>query len=142
MPEKLLIVDDEPDMLKLLSMIIREKTSYEAVTTNNPLEAVELAKQGEFDLVMADLKMPGLDGVELLDAVKKINKDTPVIILTAFGTVESAVEAMNKGAFDFITKPFRKEQILFTIDKALKWAELQKENKMLKERLKAMDSEQ
>jgi len=141
MAEKLLIVDDEPDMLKLLSMIIREKTSYEAVTTNNPLEAVELAKQGGFDLVMADLKMPGLDGVELLDAVKKINADVPVIILTAFGTVESALEAMNKGAFDFITKPFKKEQILFTIDKALKWAELQRENKVLKERLKAVDNE-
>jgi len=141
MAEKLLIVDDEPDMLKLLSMIIREKTSYEAVTTNNPLEAVELAKQGGFDLVMADLKMPGLDGVELLEAVKKINADVPVIILTAFGTVESALEAMNKGAFDFITKPFKKEQILFTIDKALKWAELQRENKVLKERLKAVDNE-
>lgn len=141
MAEKLLIVDDEPDMLKLLSMIIREKTSYEAVTTNNPLEAVELAKQGGFDLIMADLKMPGLDGVELLEAVKKINEHVPVIILTAFGTVESALEAMNKGAFDFITKPFKKEQILFTIDKALKWAELHRENKALKERLKAVDKE-
>jgi DNA-binding NtrC family response regulator len=142
MTEKLLIVDDEPDMLKLLSMIIREKTSYEAVTTNNPLEAVELAKQGGFDLIMADLKMPGLDGVELLEAVKKINEHVPVIILTAFGTVESALEAMNKGAFDFITKPFKKEQILFIIDKALKWSELQRENKALKERLKALDKEQ
>ena len=141
MAEKLLIVDDEPDMLKLLSMIIREKTSYEAVTTNNPLEAVELAKQGGFDLVIADLKMPGLDGVELLEAVKKINADIPVIILTAFGTVESALEAMDKGAFDFITKPFKKEQILFTIDKALKWSELQRENKILKERLKAVDKD-
>ncbi len=140
MAEKLLIVDDEPDMLKLLSMIIREKTSYEAVTTNNPLEAVELAKQGGFDLIMADLKMPGLDGVELLEAVKKINEHVPVIILTAFGTVESALEAMNKGAFDFITKPFKKEQILFTIDKALKWSALQRENKVLKERLKAVDN--
>lgn len=141
MAEKLLIVDDEPDMLKLLSMIIREKTSYEAVTTNNPLEAVELAKQGGFDLIMADLKMPGLDGVELLEAVKKINEHVPVIILTAFGTVESALEAMNKGAFDFITKPFKKEQILFTIDKALKWSELHRENKALKEQLKKQDKE-
>ncbi len=137
MPEKLLVVDDEPDMLKLLSMIIKEKTPYEAVTTNNPLEAVELAKQGGFDLVIADLKMPGLDGMELLDAVKRIDGDIPVIIITAYGTVESAAESMHKGGFDFITKPFRKEQILYTIDKALKWAKLQKENKMLKEQLKS-----
>jgi len=136
MPEKILIVDDEPDMLKLLSMIIREKTPYEVITTNNPLEAYELAKKGGFDLVISDLKMPGLDGMELLDAIKLMGEDIPVIIITAYGTVESAMEAIQKGGFDFITKPFRKEQILFTIDKAMKWLKLQKENKMLKEQLK------
>jgi DNA-binding NtrC family response regulator len=133
---KILIVDDEPDMLKLLSMILREKTSYEITTTNNPMEAKELAKQGGFDLVLSDLKMPGLDGMEIIDAVKKIDEDIPVIIITAFASVESASEAIQKGGFDFITKPFRKEQILFTIDKALKWLKVQRENKMLKEQLK------
>ena len=136
MPEKLLIVDDEPDMLKLLSMIIREKTSYETVTTNNPLEALELARQGGFDLVIADLKMPGLDGIELLEAIKRTDEDIPVIIMTAYGTVETAMETMSKGGFDYITKPFKKEQILYTIDKALKFVKLKKENEMLKERLK------
>jgi len=71
MSEKILIVDDEPDMLKLLSMILREKTPYEITTTNNPLEALELAKKGSFDLVISDLKMPGLDGLELIEAVKR-----------------------------------------------------------------------
>ncbi len=136
MPEKLLIVDDEPDMLKLLSMIIVEKTPYEVTTTNNPLEALEFAKKGGFDLVISDLKMPGLDGIELIEAVKNIDEDIPIIIITAYGTVESAMEAIQKGGFDFITKPFRKEQILFTIDRALKWLKLQRENKMLKEQLK------
>lgn len=140
MTEKLLIVDDEPDMLKLLSMIIKEKTPYEAFTTNNPLEALELARQGGFDLIIADLKMPGLDGMELLDAIKRVDEDIPVIIITAYGTVESAMEIMQKGGFDFITKPFKKEQILYTIDKALKWVNLQKENKMLKEQLKKLNS--
>ncbi len=136
MAEKILIVDDEPDMLKLIAMIIREKTPYEVMTTNNPLEAVELAKSGNFDLIISDLKMPGLDGIELLNAVKQIDADIPVIMITAYGTVESATEAMQKGGFDFITKPFRKEQILFTIDKAIKWLNLQRENKKLKEQLK------
>lgn len=140
MAEKILSVDDEPDMLKLLSMIIREKTPYEITTTNNPLEAVELAKQGGFDLVIADLKMPGLDGMELLDAIKGVDADIPVIIVTAYGTMESAVETMKKGGFDFITKPFKKEQILYTIDKALKWRQLVKENKALKEKLKSQAS--
>jgi DNA-binding NtrC family response regulator len=136
MAEKILIVDDEPDMLKLLSMILREKTPYEISTTNNPLEAIELAKKGDFDLVISDLKMPGIDGIELIDAIKRLNEDTPIIIITAYGTVESATEAIQKGGFDFITKPFRKEQILFTIDKALKWLNVQRENKMLKEQIK------
>lgn len=135
MAEKILIVDDEPDMLRLLSMIIKEKTPYEVTTTNNPLEALELAKKG-FDLLIADLKMPGLNGIELLESVKRFDADIPTIIITAYGTVEAAVETMQKGAFDFITKPFRKEQILFTIERALKWVRLQKENKMLREQLK------
>lgn len=141
MSEKILIVDDEPDMLKLLNMIIKEKTFYETITTNNPLEALELSKQGGFDLVIADLKMPGLDGMELLEAIKRTHEDIPVIIITAYGTVESAVECMQKGGFDFITKPFRKEQILYTIDKALKMARLNKENKMLKEQLKSKNTD-
>ncbi len=141
MPEKILIVDDEPDMLKLLGMIIREKTTYEATTTNNPLEALELAKKGGYDLVIADLKMPGLDGMELLDAIKRVDDNIPVIIITAYGTVESAMECMQKGGFDFITKPFRKEHILFTIDRALKWFKIQKENLLLKEQLKKIEGQ-
>jgi DNA-binding NtrC family response regulator len=137
MPEKILIVDDEPDMLKLLSMIIKEKTPYEVTTTNNPLEALELAKKGGFDLVITDLKMPGLDGMELLDAIKRVDEDIPLIIITAYGTVEAAAEAMQKGGFDFITKPFRKEHILFSIERAMKWLKVQRENKMLKEQLKS-----
>jgi DNA-binding NtrC family response regulator len=136
MEGRILIVDDEPDMLKLLAMIIKEKTSYSVTTTNNPMEALEISKKGGYDLLIADLKMPGLDGMELLEAVKRIDEDIPFIIITAFGTVEAGQEAMRKGAFDFITKPFRKEQILFTIDKAMKWLSVQRENKMLREQLK------
>ena len=136
MAGKILIVDDELDMLELLRMIIKEKTPYEVTTTNNPLEAIELAKQGGFDLVITDLKMPVLDGLEVLDAIKKEDPDRPVIFITAYATVEAASEAIQKGGFDFITKPFRKEQILFTIDRAMKWIAMQEENKMLKEQLK------
>lgn len=139
MSEKILIVDNEPDMLLLLSMLIRENTSYETMTTNNPLEALELIKKGGFSLVITEMKMPVLDGILLLDAIKRIEQDMPVIIMAKYGTVESALEAMRKGAFDFITKPFRKEQILFSIDKALKLTKLNKENKTLREWLKMAD---
>ncbi len=135
MQEKILIVDDEPDMLELLSMIIIEKTPYEVITTNNPLEVIDLIRKNNVDLVIADLKMPDMDGIELLNSIKKIDEDLTVIIITAYGTIESAVETMHKGAFDFITKPFRKEQILYTIDRALKWQKMQKENILLKQEL-------
>lgn len=135
MQEKILIVDDEPDMLELLSMIITEKTPYEVITTNNPLEVIDLIRKNNVDLVIADLKMPDMDGIELLNSIKKIDEDLTVIIITAYGTIESAVETMHKGAFDFITKPFRKEQILYTIDRALKWQKMQKENILLKQEL-------
>lgn len=141
MQEKILIVDDEPDMLELLSMIITEKTPYEVITTNNPLEVIDLIKKNHFDLIIADLKMPDMDGIELLNSIKKIDQNLTVIIITAYGTIESAVETMHKGAFDFITKPFRKEQILYTIDRAIKWQKMQKENILLKEALSKKSGE-
>jgi len=75
----------------------------------------------------------------VLEAIRRMDEDIPVIFITAYGSVESAIEAMQKGAFDFITKPFKKEQILFTIEKAMKFVALQKENRMLRERLKGSE---
>ena len=139
MYKKILIVDKEPDMLQLLSRLIRENTPYEPVTTNNPFEAYELVKKGDIALVIAEMKMPVIDGIKLLEEIRHINPDIPVIITATYGTVEHAIEAMNKGAFDFITKPFRKEQILFSIDNALKLAKLTKDNKTLREWFKTAD---
>jgi DNA-binding NtrC family response regulator len=132
MNEKLLIVDDEPDMLRLLSMIIKERTDYHVTITNNPVEALELFRNDKFDLIISDMKMPGLDGIDFLNAIRQTDPDIPVIIITAYATAEAANKALEKNAFDFITKPFRKEQILFTIEKAMKWITLQRENKTLK----------
>lgn len=139
MKKKILIVDDEVDMLLLLSMIIKEKTPYEVVTTNNPFEAIEIFKNDKFDIVIADLKMPGLDGLQLYEEIKKINPEVIYILITAYGTFEVAQEAMEKEVFDFILKPFKKEQILFTLKKAFKWIELQEENKKLKQNNKLMN---
>jgi DNA-binding NtrC family response regulator len=84
--------------------------------------------------------MPGLDGSELLAAVREVRAEVPVIIITAYGTEEAAAETMEKGGFDFIMKPFRKEQILLAIDRALKWADLRRENEALRERLKGTET--
>lgn len=135
--KKILIVDDEIDMLLLLKMIIEEKTPYQVVTTNNPFEALEFFKNGKFDIVIADLKMPGMDGLQLYEEVRKIDPEIPFILITAYGTLEAAQEAMEKEVFDFILKPFKKEQIIFTVKKAVKFLELKRENKILKEKLKS-----
>jgi DNA-binding NtrC family response regulator len=142
MSEKILIVDDELDMRELLELIITDRTSYQVVTVSNPQEVPELLEKGGFDLLISDLRMPQMDGMELLDRVRKVDPQLPYIILTAYGTVESAIEAMRKGALDYITKPFRQEQILLTVEKALKFRRLQKENLALKKELEALRQKQ
>lgn len=131
MTQKILALDDELHMLKLLERIIREKTPYQIVTTNNSLEAPEILERSQIDLIITDLKMPGLDGLEILKFVKEKNLRTEVIIITAFGSLETAIEALSRGVFDYITKPFRKEQIVFTVDKAMRYASMRRENEQL-----------
>jgi len=142
MSEKILIVDDELDMLELLELIITDRTSYQVVTTSNPLDVPGLLKEGGFDLLISDLRMPQMDGMELLDQAGQIDPQLPFIFLTAYGTVDSAIEAMRKGALDYITKPFRQEQILLTVEKAMKFRRLLKENLALKNELETLRKKQ
>ena len=135
MSAKILIIDDETDMLVMLEMLITDKTPHEVVTTNNPFEIEELLSKHDFNIVITDLKMPMLDGIEVLDAVKRKDPEIPVIMITAFGTLEAAQEAVHRGAYDFITKPFRKEQILVALERALEWQRIIKENRKLKSRV-------
>jgi len=132
MAEQILVVDDEPNMLRLLRTILMDKTGYEVTTTNNPLEVSKLLQEKPYDVVVTDLKMPLVDGMDLIDIIKKIDVRLPIIIITAYGTLETAEEAVQKGAYDFITKPFRKETILITIRRALEWKRMQKELAALK----------
>jgi len=131
MTQKILALDDELHMLKLLERIIREKTPYQIVTTNNSLEAPEILEREQIDLIITDLKMPGLDGLDILKFVKERELQTEVIIITAFGSLETAIEALSRGVFDYITKPFKKEQIIFTVDRAMRYQSMRRENEQL-----------
>jgi DNA-binding NtrC family response regulator len=135
MSKKILIINNDPDMVILLNILIRDMTPYKTVVTNNPLEAIDMMKRANFSLVITEMNMPVMDGIEFLTVAKKIDEDIPVIIIASYGTIESALEAMHEGASDYITKPFRKEQILYAIDKALKIKKLQKENIIMKKML-------
>jgi len=132
--DTILIVDDEKNYLVILDALLAPE-GYEVVTEANPLNALRLVKETEFDLVITDMKMPKMDGIELLDEVKKIDPDLPVIIMTAYGTIEMAVKAMKKRAYDYITKPFRNEELKLTVKKALELYNLKKENYRLSEAL-------
>ncbi len=129
---RILIVDDEKDMLILLDRIISEDTHYETVTESNPEKAFEIFKNEAFDLVMTDLKMPGMSGIALMEKIRGVRPEVSVIILTAYATIETAVEATKKGANDYLTKPFRRERLLVTLDKAMKWQKVIRENKRLR----------
>jgi DNA-binding NtrC family response regulator len=139
MGKKILVIDDELDMLMLLRMIIENNTDYAVETTNNPSEALKLAADRPFDLVISDLKMPGIDGLELFDEMKKIRPEMPVIIITAYGSPDTASEAMRAGIADFITKPFRKDRILFTIQRVLDFAQMKQAYEALKKKVDPAD---
>ncbi|MFW6146824.1 MAG: sigma-54-dependent transcriptional regulator [Thermodesulfobacteriota bacterium] len=132
--DTILIVDDEKNYLVILEALLAPE-GYEVVTEANPLNALRLLNETDFDLVITDMKMPKMDGIELLDEIKRIDSDLPVIIMTAYGTIEMAVKAMKKRAYDYITKPFRNEELKLTIKKALELYKLKKENRRLSEAL-------
>jgi len=123
----ILIVDDEVSLLILLQRIVSERTPYSVQTTASAVEALQEVEKNDYRLVITDLKMPIIDGLDLLQRVRQLDKGTEVVIVTAFGSVETAVEAIKKGAYDYITKPFRKEQILVTIERAMQWQRLKGE---------------
>ena len=135
MAVKILVVDDEKDMLLLLQRILSDRASCEVTLTDDPTRVDDLLKESTFDVVFTDLKMPGMNGIQVLEAVKEKDPSIAVILMTAYGTIESAIEATRKGATDYITKPFRKERILHVLEKALQWQDLQRENTYLREKL-------
>lgn len=132
--ETILIVDDEKNYLVVLEALLAPE-GYEIITTHKAKEALRLIGEADLDLVITDMKMPGMNGMELLDESKRLKQELPVIIMTAYGTIEMAVEAMKKHAYDYITKPFQNEQLKLTVKKALENYRLIKENRLLSEAL-------
>jgi two-component system response regulator HydG len=115
---KILVVDDQKNMRTTLAMMLRG-ASYEVEEAESGEEGAERASTGAFDLVLTDLRMGGTDGMQLLRSVKEAQPMTEVIVMTAFGTIESAVDAIRNGAFDYIEKPFSEQELLVKVDKAM-----------------------
>ena len=128
----ILVVDDEKNYLVLLDALLSEE-GYDVTVMQDPEMALMYLKESEVDVVITDFKMPGINGQELLERIKEIHPQMPVIIMTAYGSVDGAVEAMKCGAFDYINKPFSNDDLLLSVSKAVKIADAYRKNKLLVE---------
>jgi two-component system NtrC family response regulator len=132
--ETILIVDDEKNYLVVLEALLGPE-GYDTRTADNGEDALRMIRESDLDLVITDMKMPGISGMKLLEESRKIKPELPVIMMTAYGTIELAVEAMKKQAYDYITKPFQNEALKLTVKKALENYRLIRENRRLSEAL-------
>ena len=133
--ERILVVDDEEQMRDLLAKVL-ERKGYQVSVCGDGAEALALLEREPADLVVTDVRMPGLNGMEALRAIKELNPDIVVLIMTAFGSIDQAVQAVKEGAYDYINKPFKIDEILLTIDKALEERNLRHEVSTLRQELR------
>ncbi len=131
----ILFVDDEKEILSIVKEYLT-LNGYDVAVVDNGLKALDLIKEGKFDIVFTDLNMPGCSGLEVLASTKEHRPETEVIIVTGFGTIESAIEALKLGSYDYLQKPIKLERLKILIDRIIEKKRLQKENILIKRRLK------
>ncbi len=134
MERKILVIDDDPSLRRVLEYNLQEE-GYGVFTAATGTEGLSLFHKHEPDLVITDMKMPDMDGFRVMQGIKERNPDALVIIITAFGAVDAAVKAMKLGAYDYITKPFNRDELRLTVGKALRMSGLSAENRRLKDQL-------
>jgi two-component system NtrC family response regulator len=130
--ETILIVDDEKNYRTILSALLEDE-GFEVLTAPGGSEALEVHRSSDLDLILTDMKMPKMDGIELLESIKENDPDLPVIMMTAHGTVDKAVEAMQKGAYTYVLKPFDNERLIIYVKKATSMYQVVKENRRLRD---------
>jgi two-component system response regulator HydG len=126
-----LVVDDDKAMRDMVVALL-EDAGHAALSVDSADRAVERMREQDFDAVISDIRMPGRSGIEMLGELREIRIDTPIILMTAFGTIDSAVEAMQAGAFDYVTKPFKRDALLVTLERAFERRALEQENRRLR----------
>jgi DNA-binding NtrC family response regulator len=131
MKHTILIIDDQPDMLQLLARTLGPDLDARITTAPSADKALGLLDQERFDLVLTDIRMPGMDGLELLERIKENRPDQTVVVMTAHGSIDMVIHAMKHGAYDFITKPFDHDALVLSLTKALERSRLLRENRML-----------
>jgi len=130
-PKRILVVDDEESFRHMLSVILI-KEGYEVETASNGGEGLQKAVASPFDQILCDIRMPRMDGLEFLKAIQKTGVEATIVVMSAYGTVDIAIEAMKLGAYDYISKPFKPDEIILTLRKAEEREQLRKENQLLR----------
>ena len=134
-PKRLLVIDDEENMRHMLSSML-QKSGYRVHTASSGEEAMEMVDQTIYDFILCDLKMPHMSGMEFFETARDKLWASTVIMMSAYGSIDTAVEAMKKGAYDFISKPFKFDEVLLTLRKAEERESLKRENRWLKDRIR------
>ncbi|MBN2246303.1 MAG: sigma-54-dependent Fis family transcriptional regulator [Candidatus Aminicenantes bacterium] len=133
--EKILIIDDEKSILDLLSVVFT-KEGYSVEISLSPSRALELMSREDFDIILTDIQMPQISGMEILKEVKQKTPEIPVVMITAYGTIKQAVEALKAGAMDYVVKPFDVDELKIIVNQGLEQGRLKRENWLLKKELK------
>ena len=128
----ILLVDDDASLRRVLAHHLSE-AGYRVLTAVDGKSGLEVFTEEQVDMVITDIQMPEMNGLELLRRVSVISPDAVVLVITAYGSIETAVEAMKLGAYDYITKPFNREELLLTVAKGLQYTALVRENRTLKQ---------
>ncbi|RMG02499.1 MAG: sigma-54-dependent Fis family transcriptional regulator [Nitrospirae bacterium] len=136
MSERVLVVDDKKDMVAFLKRLLQNELGLSVEGFTDPKKALERVKKGSVDMVITDVKMPGLDGISLLEEAKRHQEDVIVIILTGYGTVELAVNALKRGAYDFLTKPVDNERFIHTVRRAIEYGRVLREKRNLEQQVR------
>jgi len=129
-----MVIDNEEGLCRMMAAVLMDE-GYAIRTFTDPLEAVELFRAGIWDLVISDIKMPGIDGLEVLQRIKAVETNIPIIMITAFATVEMSIQALRRGAYDMLTKPFEPDELLYRVRNALSHNQLKTENQQLRKEL-------
>jgi two-component system response regulator AtoC len=139
-PRRLLVIDDESNMRHMLAAMLKN-SGYSVDTASEGLEGMKMLERSSYDFILCDIKMPKMDGMTFLKTAGDLVKHSTVIMMSAYGTVETAIEAMKLGAYDYISKPFKSDEVTLTLKKAEERERLKKENNILRERIRTIQAD-
>ena len=129
-PQRIMLIDNEEGLCRMMEAVLKDQ-GYLVKSFTRPVQAVAEFAAGDYDLIISDIKMPEMDGLEVLQHVRNRDPEVPIIMITAYATVEMSIQALRRGAYDMLTKPFEPDELIYRVKNALQHHELVEENRGL-----------